>query len=722
MTVNGLRSDGVNSAQQGTSLLETWNTQLEGTSKEGESNPVTKVVNLLTEMNQRLQKEMKEDQDLYDGLACWCGTGRNDKKASISTSKEEIDNLQSNLESFTGKSMELKTRIKQLDEDVVVGKQALAEATELRKKQLQEFHDEETSTIQSIELLKGALIVLSKHHGASFFAQLTPAASFLQTSENDPGWEMRLENTMDTVMLDNGYNPFSHTPDQVTKGFLETHNVAVSKSVDHTISVSDDVGVVRRAITSAKAFVQAHHEEALPSSYTSRSGGIFGVLKQLKEDMEADLSAAQKTELMQAASFAELHAAKKSEIEETENMVEQKDDELATTDNSLAEAKQDRKAEKAALSAAEQFLMNLEKLCDEGDANFQERKKTRLEEIEAVSETIGILTADEARDAAMGTFSFIQLSDGQNGKRKAAASILRQAAASTGSPLLAALASRVELNAFKRVKKAIDGMIEKLKMQQGDEVKKHDWCISSLHENEVTVARTEAHRDDLSAQIDSHGQKVVSLEKALLAGKAAIDDLQVSLQRASEDRRDENREFQATVADQVATVQVLHVALKRLAEFYHKPLPSFLQTKHQQTPPPQAKYKPNDSATGVMLLIQQLVGEAKILVAQSKKGESDAQLAYEGLVGDTNTGVKALQNEVTINAKFLAKTKKAKLVAQGDLMDTVDELEGLHKEVSSLHTECDYLLKNFDVRQASRAQEIDALGAAKSVLSGANFN
>jgi len=44
------------------------------------------------------------------------------------------------------------------------------------------------------------------------------------------------------------------------------------------------------------------------------------------------------------------------------------------------------------------------------------------------------------------------------------------------------------------------------------------------------------------------------------------------------------------------------------------------------------------------------------------------------------------------------------------------------KYIQSLHGECDWLLKNFDVRKEARASEIDALGKAKAVLSGADFS
>merc|ERR1740127_369223 len=50
------------------------------------------------------------------------------------------------------------------------------------------------------------------------------------------------------------------------------------------------------------------------------------------------------------------------------------------------------------------------------------------------------------------------------------------------------------------------------------------------------------------------------------------------------------------------------------------------------------------------------------------------------------------------------------------------ELMGTEGYISSLHAECDWLLKYFDVRKAARDEEIDGLGKAKAVLSGADYS
>merc|ERR1719498_1220173 len=53
---------------------------------------------------------------------------------------------------------------------------------------------------------------------------------------------------------------------------------------------------------------------------------------------------------------------------------------------------------------------------------------------------------------------------------------------------------------------------------------------------------------------------------------------------------------------------------------------------------------------------------------------------------------------------------------------TQKELGATLQYIQSLHAECDWLLQYFDVRKEARDSEIDAIGKAKAVLSGADFS
>merc|ERR1719191_2633938 len=52
---------------------------------------------------------------------------------------------------------------------------------------------------------------------------------------------------------------------------------------------------------------------------------------------------------------------------------------------------------------------------------------------------------------------------------------------------------------------------------------------------------------------------------------------------------------------------------------------------------------------------------------------------------------------------------------------SVATLSTLEDESTSLHVDCDYTLKNFDLRQTQRATEVEALKQALSFLGGASF-
>merc|ERR550514_381081 len=80
--------------------------------------------------------------------------------------------------------------------------------------------------------------------------------------------------------------------------------------------------------------------------------------------------------------------------------------------------------------------------------------------------------------------------------------------------------------------------------------------------------RAETKKSDQTVQIESLASTITTLTDELSAAKTQIQDFQLNLQRASENRQKENLEFQRTVADQAATREILAKALDKLATFY----------------------------------------------------------------------------------------------------------------------------------------------------------
>jgi len=670
---------------------DTVSSALETRSEADKNRPITKVITLLKDMLKQLEKEAKDDEDVYDKLTCWCKTNDREKTKAIAEAEAKIADLTTRIEELTAGSARLNTEIKNLEKEVAKNQESLDKATEIRQKQLADFNGEEKDLLESISALKAAITVLSKHHGGSFLqVQHTSALGVAATLQ----YQMKKHATL-----------------------LQ--------------------GVLTRSERQAAAnFIKApadyfNAEPTFKQSYAPQSGEIFGILRQMKETFEANLSESQKEELANQKAYEDLKAAKEKEISAGQSQIDTKTQQLAETDEKLAQSKEDIEDTRNSLSADEEFLMMLKEKCQMTDQEWEERSKTRQMEMEAVSKALAVLSGDDAHDLFTRTFnpSFFQTSNELGSlqeKRSRASDLLSAAASKFNSPRLATLATQVRLDAFTRVKKAIDDMIAQLLVEKADEIKHKDFCVDEFNKNQLQTEKKEREKEDLIAKIEDLEATISTLTRDIENLKSQIGEMQVQMKRAGEDRESQNKEFQTTVADQRETQKLLQAALSILGEFYGKEKAASLAQEKQEPagPPPPAgfeSYENNAASGGVMSLIQQIISDAKAMQAEAIRSEEDAQKAYEDFVKETNASIEAKSKEI-INKSELKGKAETDLVEANQAKDsTMLELEQLSNYNAELHQSCDFVMKNFDLRQTARDEEVEALKQAKAILSGANF-
>merc|ERR1719293_71049 len=257
------------------------------------------------------------------------------------------------------------------------------------------------------------------------------------------------------------------------------------------------------------------------------------------------------------------------------------------------------------------------------------------------------------------------------------------------------------------------------------EIKHKDFCVEEFNTNELQTQKKEQEKADLIAKIEDLEQTIKQLTKAIDALKAEVAEMQVQMKRAGEDREKENKEFQMTVADQRATQKLLTAALNILKGFYAKKAAAALvQSQEPAGPPPPPgfkEYKKNAAAGGVMGMIQQIINDAKAMEAEAIRSEEDAQKAYEDFVKETNASIEAKSKDIVNKSETKAKAEADLVETKEAKEDTLLELEQLSNYNAELHQSCDFVMKNFDVRQTARDEEIEALKQAKAILSGAKF-
>merc|ERR1719321_1222059 len=281
---------------------------------------------------------------------------------------------------------------------------------------------------------------------------------------------------------------------------------------------------------------------------------------------------------------------------------------------------------------------------------------------------------------------------------------------------LSQMAVDVKLDAFTKVKAAMDKMINELKAQQSEEVKLKEFCTTELNENEKQTYSTNQHLTDTKAKIEGLEATIGTLEKEIEAAKEQIATTQIEIKKAGGVREKENADYQTTIADQRATQQILRKATKRMQKFYSKK--SFLQEKPVPPGGGFTKQKKNAGGNVVIGLLEQITEESIAAEKEAVTGEAAAQKAYEEFVNDSNKAIDDLQAAITSKTDNISVAESDKESAVMEKEASEHQLQSLGDYAADLHEQCDFVLKNFDTRQAARLKEIEAIQEAKSILSG----
>merc|ERR1719230_924805 len=82
------------------------------------NSPVTKVVTLLKDMVAQLEKEAKEDEEVYETTGCWCETNDREKTKAIADAKVKIERLNSEIEKNDALASQMTTDVATLQEEI----------------------------------------------------------------------------------------------------------------------------------------------------------------------------------------------------------------------------------------------------------------------------------------------------------------------------------------------------------------------------------------------------------------------------------------------------------------------------------------------------------------------------------------------------------------------------------------------------------------------------
>jgi len=649
-------------------------------------------VTMLQMMLKKVEAEGEKEKELFEKYMCYCQTSGGDLKKSIADADTKIPQLQSQIEEAEARKGTLEEDVKNHQADREAAKAAMASATAIREKEAAAFEKSKTELSAYLEAMTKAIAALEKGMAGGFLQ--TPAA-----------------------------------------------------------------GVLRRLAVGEQHLLDADRQDLLAflsqgqgSSYVPKSGEVVGILKQLKDEMDKDLADAMSAEDEAISAYKELMAAKTKEVAALTKAIEEKLERIATLGVQIAEMKNDLTDAEESLIEDTKFLADLEKNCATKTAEWDERSKTRAQEILAISETIKILNDDDALELFKKTLpsaSLLQMETRTDAARQRAlvAVLAARAVATVRTPQLdlISMALRGKKIGFEKVIKMIDDMVVTLKKEQTDDDNKKEYCTTQLDAADDKKKSLEHTIADLEAAIAADEESLATVTAEIAALEDGIKALDKAVVEATEQRKEEHEDFTELMAQDSAAKEIILFAKNRLNKFYnpklYKPPPkaegaaeegaAFAQvaTHHQQKdappPPPEtfdAYSKKTEESTGVIAMMDLLVKDLDKEMTEATAQEEDAQKDYQSLMADS--AEKRAQDSKTLTDKGAAKAD-----LEGDLESkkeakagSTKELAGTVEYISSLHSECDWLMKYYEVRKEARASEINSLGDAKAVLSGADFS
>jgi len=706
-----------------------------------EVSPIRKVVTLLEEMKVQIAKDSEEDKTSYDKYMCWCETETSALKKAIEDGKAKIAELEAFLEEGVGLAAELKTKIETGKADIAEDQDALATAEKQRAEEAEAFAKEEADLKECVGALKDAVAVLEKvqllqKKGVSAAELMSLARpSLLQlrhlVMKSSPAGQFR------SVMQRDLFDALDALNDEAGHQgtFLPRRQLAALAVGEPDFSSDKNLPWEK---TDEQVGMEAKPNDlkgmaAGAKSYNSRSGQILGILKGMMDEFATSLADAQKAELEAIISFQKLKAAKTAEIAAATKMVKAAEKKLAELEAKMAQAKKDLDAAKEKLAADEASLAQVEKMCKQAEEEYAKRVPDRAEEVQAINEALKILTSDDARDLFKDTISLLQVDSSLDQKtvssvaakqrramQQAMWKVLR-VARKNKDLVLASLAIRANLDAFTKVKAMMDKMLAELQAQQKAEYEKWELCKTEIDTTEDKIKEATWTKEDLEETKLGLENTIETLKGEIEALKDDVAAMEQALKKAGEQRKAENHEFQQSVSDQRATVNILNKALARLQMYYNK---AFVQTQTAAPPPVKTfagKYEKSAGAGGAMQLLSMVIEDAERVEAELVVDEQHAQEAYAAYAQDTTDSIEASRAAIAEKSQALASTEASLSETEEALLANAAELAKLSDLLNGLHLDCDYLLKYFDIRQTARKEEMDAIVEAKAILSGADF-
>jgi len=637
--------------------------------------PIQKVVQMLSELEQKVIKEGAATQKTYEEFAEWCEDRSRELGFEIKTASAQVEELKATILDSTSKAEALTEKIEDLGGSIAQNEADLKAATEIRTKEKADFQAEEKELTETISALERAIGILEKElaSGAASMMQLKSASS--------------LESVFSVMVK--GFDLSSADGTRLT---------AFVQSQADDSDMDDDAGAPAAA------------------AYESKSGSIVDTLEGILEKAEAQLETLRQTETNRQNNFNMLKQSLEDEMKFGTKEKDEAAKALSKTGETKAAATGDLSATSKDLSEDQSDLGKTHQDCMTKAEEFQTEVKDRGEELKALAMAKKAVVDSMSGAAAA---SFLQTDSDARARLASrfglanfeAVRFMRDLAKKTNAPELAQLASRMATvyrleqssgsrDPFAKVKGLITDMLAKLEKEAAEAADQKAWCDKELTESKAKKEVSSSELEGLSTKIESASSHSAKLKEEVSTLQQELAHLASSQAAADQIRADEKAVYDVTKPEIDAGLKGVKLALKILNDYFAK----------------NADSGSGGAGSGIIGMLEVVESDLTKSLAELQASEDMSEKNNDALTQENYISKKMKEGDVKYKTKEFTGLDKSLTELEADRRGVQAEYDAVIEYLESVTKKCTYKVESYAEKVARRKSEVAGLKEALSIL------
>jgi len=645
--------------------------------------PIQKVIQLMDGMIAKGLDEKQKEQIQFATYKAFCDSTVASKNAAIKEANEKIEVLNADIQKFEAEAATLGTEVATLDGDISTWEgdmKASQKVRDIEKMDYDATHADYTSSIDA--LTTGADTLRNQNHDSA-----QAAAALLQVRDR-PIVSAEAKRAIDLYL-------------------------AQDSSVQ-------DVPEENLAVAAPEA-----------AAFESHMQGLIDMLDKLKAKFEDERTALEKQEGESKHAFGMLSMDLTNQLEAAREDRASKAEKKATALQNAADSRVDLADTTTTNEDDMKYVSDLTANCELKSAAFADRQILRQEEIEAITKAKEIMSSGAVSGAGekhlpqlvqtSPSLAQLRAVETNPSSQLRVAAFLNEAGRRINSRVLKLLATRVEADPFKKVKKMIKDLIVKLVEEATAEAETKGFCDKEMTTNEHTRKEKTALVETLTADIDELSASVASLTEEIAELTKAIADLDAAIEKATGIRNAERKKNKETIKDAQDAQVAVAAALGVLKEFYAKASKATSLAQEPEIFSDEPYKGMSGMSGGITGMLEVIESDFARLESETSANEEEAAKEFKSFMHDSTMDKTQKTKDVE------HKTEKKEMQAQA-LQEKKSDLEGTQKELDAALAYYEKLKptcvsggtsgESFEDRVAQRKEEIESLQEALRILNG----